>query len=102
MTFAMAGVAILSDPIVAIYADLVFFMMAVYFWWLVKRLVTLPFKLPKSANRKDMNYKRPDGSFGMSDGILYLGNTADTGEEIWFNNSDARTHCFISAPPVQV
>lgn len=74
-------------------ADVFFFISVFYFWWLVRRPVQLPFKLPKSAKRKDPNFKRPDGSLGMADGILYLGNETDTGEEIWFTNSDARTHC---------
>ncbi|MBI3441217.1 MAG: TraM recognition domain-containing protein, partial [Proteobacteria bacterium] len=93
MIFAMAAVAIYTDPTVGLVGDLVFVMMLIYFLWLVKIKVSLPFKLPKSARRKDPNYKRPDGSIGMSDGILYLGNNAKTGEEIWFNNNDARTHC---------
>lgn len=76
-----------------IFADLAFFFGLLYFWWLLKRPVGLPFKLPKSAGIKDPNYLKPDGTFGMADGILYLGNSKDTGEEIWFTNSDARTHC---------
>ena len=93
MVFSMAAGAMIIEPAAAMVADLIFFCMLMYFWWMVTRQVSLPFKLPKSANRKDPNFKRPDGSLGMSDGILYLGNNADSGEEIWFNNSDARTHC---------
>lgn len=93
MVFAMAAIAIYSNPLIGLYSDLIFFIAALYFRWLVKQEVSLPFKLPKSAKRKDPNYKRPDGSTGMADGILFLGNNAKTGEEIWFNNNDARTHC---------
>jgi len=93
MIFAMAAIAIYSDQTIGLYADLVFAVMLAYFTWLFRIKVALPFKLPKSANSRDPNYKRPDGSLGMSDGILYLGNNAKTGEEIWFNNNDARTHC---------
>jgi intracellular multiplication protein IcmO len=93
MVFAMGGIAVLTDPTVALMADLVFFVLFVYFLWLLKQKLTLPFKLPKSAGIKDNNYKRPDGSFGMADGILYLGNDKKTGEEVWFTNNDARTHC---------
>ncbi len=82
------------EPIIrfSLFSDLLFFLCLLYFWWLVTREVPLPFKLPKSARRKDPNYVRPDGSFGMADGILFVGNEADTGAEIWFTNSDARTH----------
>ena len=91
--FGMTIAAIVREPLVRNFSDLLFFICLLYFWWLCRRPVKLPFKLPKSAQRKDPNYKRPDGSLGMADGILYLGNDADTGEEIWFTNSDARTHC---------
>lgn len=93
IVYIMAAIAIWREPMVTPFADLVFFVCVLYFWWLVKRPLKLPFKLPKSARRKDPNFKRPDGSFGMADGILYLGNDHTTGEEIWFTNSDARTHC---------
>ena len=91
--FGMAAGIIFIEPLAVLFADLIFGVMMLYFWWLMTRPVKLPFKLPKSAKRKDPNYKRPDGSTGMADGILYLGNEHDTGEEVWFTNSDARTHC---------
>lgn len=94
MVYCVAVASILIENRVAAYfGDLVTFFCLLYFWWLMSRKISLPFKLPKSANRKDPNFKRPDGSLGMSDGILYLGNDSSTGEEVWFTNSDARTHC---------
>ncbi|MBI1215088.1 MAG: TraM recognition domain-containing protein [Alphaproteobacteria bacterium] len=93
MAYVMAALAVALNKDVALFGDLVFFIACCYFWWLVKRPISLPFKLPKSAQRRDPNFKRPDGSLGMSDGILYLGNDSETDEEIWFTNSDARTHC---------
>ena len=81
-----------EDPMLVLSSDLLFVIMLLYFWWLYTRNIILPFKLPKSAKRKDARYKQPDGSFGMADGILYLGNDTRTGEEVWFTNSDARTH----------
>lgn len=93
MVYGMAAVAIYVDVNVAMFGDLILLFGLLYFWWLMTRPVQLPFKLPKSANRKDPNNVRPDGSKGMADGILYVGNDKDTGEEIWFTNSDARTHC---------
>jgi intracellular multiplication protein IcmO len=91
--YGMAAMTLYTNTEIALFSDLIFFIALLYFWWLVKRPVVLPFKLPKSARRKDKNYKRPDGSYGMADGILYLGNNSETGEEIWFTNNDARTHC---------
>jgi intracellular multiplication protein IcmO len=94
MVFTIACVLLWREPFVGAYfGDVIFLFCALYFWWLMSRKLQLPFKLPKSANRKDPNFKRPDGSMAMADGILYLGNDKDSGEEIWFTNSDARTHC---------
>lgn len=91
MVMAIGGM--LLNPIVASFGDLVFFVFSLYFWWLMTRPLKLPFKLPKSSRRKDPNFKQPDGKLGMADGILYIGNDHETSEEIWFTNSDARTHC---------
>ncbi|MBU6475493.1 MAG: TraM recognition domain-containing protein, partial [Alphaproteobacteria bacterium] len=85
-----AGTPLLRFPL---YSDLIFFAMLLYFWWLKKRDIVLPFKLPKSAHRVDSNYIKPNGQKGLADGILFLGNDASTSEEIWFTNNDARTHC---------
>lgn len=103
IAFTMAAASVYIDPYnkyfsfslvnVSLFADIICFVMLLYFRWLMKKPGELPFKLPKSAKRRDPNFKKPDGSFGMADGILYLGNSTDTGEEIWFTNTDARTHC---------
>jgi len=93
IVFCMATVGIYVNSFLSLYSDLIFFIMLLYFLWLITRPIALTFKLPKSANCKDPNYNRPDGSKGKSDGILYLGNSFDTNEETWFNNTDARTHC---------
>jgi intracellular multiplication protein IcmO len=93
MAYVMAAISMYVHPLTENLSDLTFLCMALYFWWIMTRQVHLPFKLPKSAGIKDPNFKRPDGSLGMADGILYLGNDSDTGEEVWFTNSDARTHC---------
>jgi len=81
-----------ADPMAAMVADVVLFFNTCYFLWLLGQKTVLPFKLPKTAKTKDKNNVRPDGKYGKADGILYLGNEHDTGEEIWFTNSDARTH----------
>lgn len=86
-------ILILFEPDGRMFADALFFLCAFYFWRLRKKKTELPFKLPKSANRLDPNQTKPNGSIGMAEGILYLGNAHETGEEIWFSNSDARTHC---------
>ena len=93
VAYFVAALTMYSDIFLKYFSDLIFFFMVLYFFWQITRQMKLPFKLPKSAQRPDPNYIRPDGSKGMSDGILYLGNDRETGEEIWFTNNDARTHC---------
>ncbi|MGE4313590.1 MAG: TraM recognition domain-containing protein [Pseudobdellovibrionaceae bacterium] len=73
------------------YLDLILFFMLLYFWWLKKYDRTLMFKMPFGSKFKDGNNMGP-GKSGQAEGILYLGNTKDSGEEVWFSNSDARTH----------
>lgn len=93
LAYTMAIMSIFVDNNIAMFSDIMALVGVLYCWWLFSGDDKLPFKLPKSANRKDPNFKKPDGSFGMADGILYLGNDSASGEEIWFTNSDARTHC---------
>ena len=76
------------------YADLVLLIGFVFFYWLRKRKRILPFKMPMDSKYKDYN-NISAGKSGQPEGILYLGNTRgpnNSGEEIWFSNSDARTH----------
>jgi intracellular multiplication protein IcmO len=58
-----------------------------YFFWLKSRDRSLAFKMPMSSK-----YADPKSRDGKPEGILYLGNTDPYREEVWFSNSDARTH----------
>ncbi|MCB9987763.1 MAG: type IV secretion system DNA-binding domain-containing protein [Rhodospirillales bacterium] len=78
-------------PSILLYGDFIFIIYCLYFWWLVKCDRTLIFKMPYGAKWKDKNNMGP-GKNGKAEGILYLGNGKNTKEEIWFTNSDARTH----------
>lgn len=67
-----------------------------YFRWLKKQGVTLPFKLPMYARDnkpklEDANNKGPAGKNRL-EGILLLGNERKTKEEIWVTANDAKTH----------
>ena len=73
------------------WCDLFALLGALYIWWLMTRDRTLPFKMPMGAKYPDKNNGR-GGKPGKSEGILYLGNVKKTNEEVWFTNSDARTH----------
>jgi len=81
-------------PQMRMFADLILIADILFFWWLKKRARPLPFKLPMDSPYVDVN-NMGGGRSGKPEGILYLGNTRggqNTNEELWFSNSDARTH----------
>lgn len=71
--------------------DIIFFFYLLLLWWLLTRSRALAFKMPMGAKYKDPRNAGP-GNSGKAEGILYLGNVDKTNEEVWFTNSDARTH----------
>ena len=85
--FAMAAFGLYYSDTVLMAGDLIFVIFTTYFVWLTVQDRSLAFKMPFGAKWKD---KRSKGN--KADGILYLGNVKDTKEEVWFANSDARTH----------
>ncbi len=89
--FIMAAGGVYKSAWALAFADMLFVFMALYFVWLVTRDRTLAFKLPFGSKYKDKNNEGP-GKSGKGEGILYLGNVDKTNEEVWFTNSDARTH----------
>ncbi len=78
-------------PAATLFLDIIIIAYTLYFFWLYTRDRTLAFKLPMGSKWKDGNNDGP-GRNGKPEGILYLGNIDKTNEEVWFSNSDARTH----------
>jgi len=80
------------------YADIVGLVAWMYFRWSYKRPFFLPFRMPRHAGTVDPHNPKPGSTAsGPSEGILYVGNAnqpggLDFGQEIWFTNTDARTH----------
>lgn len=89
--FVVGASALYLVPGLYMYADLVLILFCLYFWWLIKRDHKLPGKLPLGAKHKDTNNMTP-GKNGISEGILFIGNERKTKQQVWYNNSDARTH----------
>lgn len=79
-------------------ADIIAWLAYSYFRWAYKRPFALPFRMPRYANVPDPNNPKPGSTApGKADGILYVGNAnesmdANYKQEIWFTNTDARTH----------
>ena len=78
-------------PEALLFSDLIFIFFLLFFWWLKTRDRALPAKLPLGAPYKDTN-NITASSNGEPEGILFIGNEAKTREQIWYTNSDARTH----------
>jgi len=89
--FIMAGASILMNDWALAFADVIMICLFLYWLWLRSRNKALAFKLPLGAKFMDPNNGR-GGKPGKPEGILYLGNVENTKEEVWFTNSDARTH----------
>ena len=79
------------DPRLVLYIDWFFLFSLLFFWMISKADRTIAFKLPMGAKYKDKNNEGP-GKSGKAEGILYMGNVKETSEEVWFSDSDARTH----------
>lgn len=65
------------------------------FWYATTRKTKLPFRLPQVAHVKDYNDMNAMNQPNLARGIAFFGNALDTGEELWFNNDDLRTHVLI-------
>lgn len=87
--FFGAAFAIHLIPGMVMFADVTLLLGYWYFRWLYKQNRTLTFKLPLGSPYKDEKNRINK----KAEGILYIGNTdSNGGEEVWFSNSDARTH----------
>ena len=89
--FCCMGAGIYFSELALFASDLILVACLLFFWWLTAQDRTLVFKMPVGAKWKDKNNMGP-GRSGQAEGILFLGNVDDTNEEVWFSNSDARTH----------
>lgn len=76
--------------------DLMFVCSVGLFLYSFSQKQVLPFRLPQVANRPDHNDCIPGTKKPMkAGGIFHLGNERNTKKELWFNNSDMRTHMLI-------
>ncbi len=73
------------------FADLILIAYGLFLWWLMTRDRALPAKMPIGAPYIDTN-DMSAGRDGTPGGILFMGNDKTNKQQVWFNNSDARTH----------
>jgi intracellular multiplication protein IcmO len=88
--------AIFFSFLFPIVADILFVMCTAIFIFVRTRKIVLPFRLPQSAKSLDFNDLKPGtNNPSTSSGISFFGNELQTNEELWFTNSDLRTHVLI-------
>lgn len=68
--------------------------------WLIryvsKKEFRLPFRLPQTSGLLDPGQPDPGSNLpSPAEGITFFGNERNTKKELWFNNSDMRTHILI-------
>lgn len=80
------------------YISEIYFLM-IYFIYVfnIKKVEILPFKKRKSSGDAiDLNELSPaDDKPTKPEGITFFGNEFGTKKEVWFTNSDIRTHCLL-------
>ncbi len=92
LTVCVLGIALFFFfPGTYLFSDLIFIFYLLFFWWLNTRDRTLPGKLPVGSSYTDKN-NMTAGKNGEAEGILFIGNDKKTKQQVWYSNSDARTH----------
>ena len=82
--------------IIPAFGELYIFPALWLIWYASKKEFRLPFRIPQTSNLLDPGQPNPgNGKPSPAEGIGYFGNEKKTGKELWFNNSDMRTHILI-------
>lgn len=88
----MAGLAFFFPA----YADILIITGVILFFACINHKARLPYRLPLRAHRPDYNDPKPGSNKpNQSRGICFFGNERNTGQELWFNNDDMRTHVLM-------
>ena len=78
------------------FTDLFFLILSGLFMFVIMGNKTLPFRMPRSSGELDYNdIKAGTTQPNIADGISFLGNDRTNQQELWFTNSDLRTHILI-------
>ena len=91
ITCVLGATTLVFFPASYVFADLMLLFFLLFFWWLKTRDRSLEAKLPLGAPYKDNNNMGP-GKSGEAEGIMFIGNDRRSKQQIWYTNSDARTH----------
>jgi intracellular multiplication protein IcmO len=91
----LAGFAVVAFIISAL-TEFITLIAILIFFYAYTREAKLPFRMPQRSNAPDYNDPLPGKNKPRkARGIAFFGNRKSTGEELWFNNDDMRTHVLI-------
>lgn len=77
-------------------ADILFILGAALFWYSFFAMKMLPFKLPAFFHKLDKNDLKPGSNKPQqASGIYFFGNELNSEEQLWFSNTDMRTHVLM-------
>ena len=78
------------------FNDIFIILVMLVFWYSFWNFQQLPFKLPVFSNRLDNNDIQPGSNKpSKASGIYFFGNDIITEQQLWFNNTDMRTHVLM-------
>ncbi len=76
--------------------DIVFLLILAVFWLAFFSSHVLPFRMPMYSKAMDKNDPKPGSTApSLASGIYFFGNEINTNDQLWFTNSDMRTHVLI-------
>ncbi|MEC7031009.1 MAG: TraM recognition domain-containing protein [Pseudomonadota bacterium] len=85
-----------SAVIIPAVADILILLNIGFISYAATRKPKLPFRLPQRSGLKDYGNLNPGSGKPMkADGIYYFGNDKESQKELWFADSDMRTHVLI-------
>lgn len=80
---------------IPIFAEFIFIIGFLFFLKISMKKITLPFRYPMSSKMMDYVNLNTEGKPVPADGISFIGNEKGTNKELWFSNSDMRTHLLV-------
>jgi len=93
MMLAMCGTMFVVSPA---FGEIWAILTSLLIWYTSKIEFRLPFRMPKTSGLIDPAQINPGTDKPeKAEGITYFGNERKTKKELWFNNSDMRTHVLI-------
>lgn len=95
VAITLVGFAMVTFFVPALAEIFALFAIGIFFYAYTRKF-KLPFRMPSRSGALDYNDPLPGSTKPRkARGISFFGNRKSTGEELWFNNDDLRTHVLI-------